>query len=89
MLRPTTDCTAPASDAGRAGAALALIALRPSRSAIRVSDTENARSNRAALATTEIDSAPRLTDPGVRPWACSDRRTALIWAAVAPKRRAN
>ena len=89
VVSPITDWTAPATDAGTAGAALARIAIRRPGSVIRISDTENARSNSDAVAVTEIESAPALTAPGRSPCARSDRRTASTVRVVAPKRRAN
>ncbi len=89
VLSPTIDWIAAASDAGRAGAALAAIAVRPPRRAMRVSDTENARSSRAAVATTEIESAPRLDarrGRALRRAASGARRA--IWAAVGAEARA-
>jgi hypothetical protein len=86
---PTTPWIADAIAAGTAGAELAVIAVRRPGSAIRLSDTEKARSSCPAVAVTEIDRAPRLSAPGVSPRERRDRRTARTWAPLAPKRRAN
>jgi hypothetical protein len=86
---PITPWIAEAIAAGTAGAALDAIATRRRGSAMRLSATANARSSCPAVAITDIDRAPRLSAPGASPRPRSNRRTERIWAAVAPKRRAN
>ena len=86
VLSPRTVCTSGATAASTAGACWLTIPLAPLLSATCANETEKARAAAPAVVLTGIDRCVRARGAGLRPWARSEVSTALICAALGPKR---